>query len=78
MGEKGVSFPKERTGRSSNWPNMKVDLEGKFALVTGAARGIGRSIADTLSANGAAVAYVDINFTRVKEAAARSQGGLAV
>jgi len=57
---------------------MKVDLEGKFALVTGAARGIGRSIADTLSANGAAVAYADINFTRVKEAAARSQGGLAV
>jgi len=71
-------FQRSAPGRSSNWPNMKVDLEGKFALVTGAARGIGRSIADTLSANGAAVAYVDINFTRVKEAAARSQGGLAV
>jgi 3-oxoacyl-[acyl-carrier protein] reductase len=57
---------------------MKVDLNRKFALVTGAARGIGRAIADTLTANGARVAYADIDFTSAKEAAAKSPGALAV
>jgi NAD(P)-dependent dehydrogenase (short-subunit alcohol dehydrogenase family) len=57
---------------------MKVDLAGKFALVTGAARGIGRSIADTLAANGATVAYADIDFATVKHSAAAASGSLAV
>ncbi len=57
---------------------MKVDLEGKFALVTGAARGIGQSIADTLATNGARVAYADIDFTTAKASAAKSPGALAV
>jgi len=38
---------------------MKVDLAGTVALVTGAAQGIGRAIADALSANGAHVVYSD-------------------
>jgi NAD(P)-dependent dehydrogenase (short-subunit alcohol dehydrogenase family) len=57
---------------------MKVELEGKFALVTGAARGIGRSIADTLSANGAKVAYADIDFKTLQETPPASPGAMVV
>jgi NAD(P)-dependent dehydrogenase (short-subunit alcohol dehydrogenase family) len=53
---------------------MKVDLNHQVALVTGAARGIGQAIADTLAANGARVIYSDINDTGVQEAARKSPG----
>lgn len=38
-----------------------MELDGKTALITGAARGIGREIALTLSENGADIAVVDVD-----------------
>jgi NAD(P)-dependent dehydrogenase (short-subunit alcohol dehydrogenase family) len=45
------------------------ELNGKRAVVTGAASGIGLAIAQTFARNGAAVAMVDLNLERVVEAA---------
>jgi 3-hydroxybutyrate dehydrogenase len=42
---------------------MNIDLSGKSALVTGAASGIGRAIAEDLSAHGACVLLADLNET---------------
>ncbi len=42
-------------------------LEGKTAIVTGAAQGIGRVIAETLAAHGADVAVADLDPTRSQE-----------
>ena len=40
---------------------MKLSLEGKTAVVTGAAKGIGRSIAERLAESGAAVGIIDFD-----------------
>ncbi len=57
---------------------MKVNLEGKVALVTGAARGIGQAIADTLAANGARVVYADLDEATARQAAAKAPRALAL
>jgi NAD(P)-dependent dehydrogenase (short-subunit alcohol dehydrogenase family) len=57
---------------------MKVNLDGQTALVTGAARGIGRAIADELATNGARVAYADVDFDMADKAARQSSGAFPV
>ena len=57
---------------------MQVNLSGKVALVTGAARGIGQAIADALATNGARVIYTDIDLVKAKESAAKHPSCKAV
>jgi NAD(P)-dependent dehydrogenase (short-subunit alcohol dehydrogenase family) len=56
---------------------MKVNLTGQIALVTGAARGIGKAIADLFVANGAHVIYTDVDLPVATESA-KAAGGEAL
>jgi len=53
---------------------MNVDLSGQVALVTGAARNIGKAIADVYAQNGARVVYADILSDEAAQAASRHPG----
>jgi 3-oxoacyl-[acyl-carrier protein] reductase len=57
---------------------MKVDLNGQVALVTGAARNIGRAIADALADNGARVIYTDISAGEASAAAAAKPNAIGM
>jgi NAD(P)-dependent dehydrogenase (short-subunit alcohol dehydrogenase family) len=48
---------------------MKVNLKDQVALVTGAAQGIGKSIAEALAANEARVVLTDIDYSMTVKAA---------
>jgi len=58
---------------------MTAELQGKVAIVTGGARGIGRAYVEGLAGAGAAVLVADILEDRAAETAAaiRAQGGKA-
>jgi 3-oxoacyl-[acyl-carrier protein] reductase len=74
--ERGVE---EITMTEPTKSRISVDLSGRSAIVTGAARGLGRQIAASLAAAGAKVACVDINTETLAEtiSAIRSAGGTA-
>ena len=50
---------------------MEINLRGKVAIVTGAARGIGRTIAETLAQEGVSVIVTDVNEANLRETAQR-------
>ena len=56
-----------------------ISLAGRVAVITGASRGLGRQMAESLSAAGAAVALIARNKTLLDEVAAgiREKGGAA-
>ena len=57
-----------------------MKLEGKVAIVTGAASGLGKRIAEVYAGNGAAVAIADINLDAANATAAeiKAKGGRAM
>ena len=54
--------------------SVGAGLDGKGVIVTGAAGGIGRAVAQAFSATGAKVMAVDLDLTRTQEVVAGLEG----
>ena len=65
---------------ASTKARITTDLAGQVAIVTGAARGLGRAIAETLAQSGAKVACVDVKAELLAEtvSAIQAAGGTAM
>ena len=55
-----------------------MKLEDRVAIVTGAAQGIGRAIAEKLDAEGATVVIADLNLEGAEQAASALERGAAL
>ena len=77
----GIYYEDERARKSARKVNKRsmADMQGRIALVTGAAQGIGRAIALELSKAGATLALADINEAKLDAVAAEitAAGGTA-
>ena len=54
--------------------SLRMPLAGKVAIVTGAAQGIGRAVAEALADHGASLGLVDVNADTLEELAAALRG----
>ena len=54
---------------------MKLELEGKVAVVTGGSKGIGRGIADALADEGCNISICSRNEAEVRQASSRGDRG---